>query len=322
MRSYLQAEILPQLGYWDAHASFRVFRLGEQDSVYLYEERHSGLRVVGKFFARAYQIGDAASQRRMDREYENLAHLRGYGFEGYPHHVIRPLGRNAWLSSVLIEEYVAAPRLSQFFDAAVRWGERDALFAKLTALAYFLATLHNRTANGWGVDFGADCHYLDRLVDQLLRRGALAWDAAQELYWLRDRWAAQPRMWEDQQVLAHGDATPANFLLGDGLEVTAIDLERMRRADRVFDVGRIAGELQHTFLQATGSKDAAEPYIGHFLWEYACHFPDRERAFQSICGRVPFQMALTLLRIARNGWVGDAHRGRLIEEALMTLRSI
>jgi hypothetical protein len=105
------------------------------------------------------------------------------------------------------------------------------------------------------------------------------------------------------------------------LSVIAIDLERMKRADRVFDLGRIAGELQHIFLQATGNKHAAEPFIGHFLWEYACHFPDRERAFRSITGRVPFQMALTLLRIARNSWVNFAHRRQLVEEAKIILRT-
>lgn len=322
LRHYLRAEILRQLGYWDANAEFRVFRLGEHDSVYLYEERHSGLRVVGKFFAPPDQPGTCATQLQMDHEYENLLQLRSYGLDGYPHNVIRPLGRNAWLSSVLVEEYSAAPRLSQFFDAAIYRGERAALFAKLTALGYFLATLHNRTANGSGVDFGADCRYLDQLVGQLLQRHAIGTDEAQELYWLRDRWAAQPRMGEDQQVLVHGDATPANFLLGDGLQVTAIDLERMKWADRVFDVGRIAGELQHAFLQATGNKYAAEPFIGHFLWEYACHFPDRQSAFRSISGRVPFYMALTLLRIARNDWVGERYRCRLIEEARMTLRTV
>ena len=88
--------------------------------------------------------------------------------------------------------------------------------------------------------------------------------------------------------------------------VMAIDLERMRRADRVFDLGRIAGELQHFYMQATGNKYAAEPFISHFLWEYACHFPDRDRAFHSITGRIPFQMGLTLLRIARNSWVHAA----------------
>ena len=119
-------------------------------------------------------------------------------------------------------------------------------------------------------------------------------------------------MWEDNEVLVHGDATPSNLLFGRGLSVIAIDLERMKRADRVFDLGRIAGELQHYFLQG-GNKHAAEPFIGHFLWEYACHFPDRGRAFRSITGRLPFQMALTLLRIARNSWVSAPHRRRLVE---------
>ena len=322
LRHYLQTEILPQLGYADAQAEFRVFRLGERGAVYLYEERRSGLRVIGKFFARPYQPGTLSTQRHMDREYANLLLARGYGFVGYPHHVVRPLGRNAWLSSVLIEEYVAAPRLSVFFDGASRQGARDPLFAKLTALAYFLASLHNRTANGRGVDFGVDCRYLDRLVDQLVQRHMIEGATVQELYGLRDRWAVQPRMWADQQVLVHGDATPANFLLGDGLQVTAIDLERMQWADRVFDVGRIAGELQHAFLQAMGDKYAAEPFIGHFLWEYACHFPDRQSAFTAICGRVPFQMALTLLRIARNDWISPEYRRRLIEEARTTLRTV
>jgi hypothetical protein len=74
-------------------------------------------------------------------------------------------------------------------------------------------------------------------------------------------------------------------------------------------------------LQGLGDKFAAEPFIGHFLWEYACHFPDRERAFRSITGRVPFQMALTLLRISRNSWISQTHRRRLIEEAKITLRT-
>jgi aminoglycoside phosphotransferase (APT) family kinase protein len=144
---------------------------------------------------------------------------------------------------------------------------------------------------------------------------------ADELYWLRDLWREKPRMWEDNQVIVHGDATPSNLLFGQGLNVIAIDLERMKRADRVFDLGRIAGELQHYFLQATGNKGEAEPFIGHFLWEYACHFPNRDRAFRSITGRLPFQMALTLLRIARNSWVSAPQRRRLVESAKTILRT-
>lgn len=39
------------------------------------------------------------------------------------------------------------------------------------------------------------------------------WDA-DELLWLSDCWRQRPRMWQDQEVWWHGDATPANFLLG------------------------------------------------------------------------------------------------------------
>jgi thiamine kinase-like enzyme len=318
LHSYLQNEILPQVGCSNSSANFRVFHLSGSNEVYLYEERHSQARVVGKFFA---GNGVGATGQRMQQEFHNLHLLRGYGLAHNPHSIVRPLGCNGWLNNVLVEEYCNGQSLSNVITNALFHGQQDALYSKLTALAYFLATLHNRTANGYGVNFHEDCAYLDHLVRKLLRRNFINGDEANELYWLRDRWREQPRMWEDQQVLVHGDATPSNFLFGYGLDVIAIDLERMKRADRVFDVGRIAGELQHSFLQATGNKYAAEPWIGHFLWEYSCHFPDRDSAFRSITGRLPFQMGLTLLRIARNSWVSSAYRRRLIEEAKITLRT-
>jgi hypothetical protein len=37
--------------------------------------------------------------------------------------------------------------------------------------------------------------------------------------------------------------------------------------------------------------------------------------------RVPFQIGLTLLRIARNDWVSAAHRRRLTQEAKIILRT-
>ncbi len=319
LHPYLVHDILPQIGVHNSTAEFRVFSM-KASKVYLYEERHSCAQVVGKFFvSRGHNKADAI--QRMRQEFDNLQLLRGYGLAGYPHHVVRPLGTNAYLNSVLVEEYAKGVPLSIFVNEAIHQGQSQPLFDKLTALAYFLATLHNRTANGQGVDFHQDCAYLDRLVRKLQSQQVIgAWDA-DELYWLRDRWREKPRMWEDTQVLVHGDATPSNLLFGRGLSVIAIDLERMKRADRAFDLGRIAGELQHYFLQAGGNKHAAEPFIGHFLWEYACHFPDRERAFHSITSRLPFQMALTLLRIARNSWVSVPQRGRLVEEAKIILRT-
>ena len=67
-------------------------------------------------------------------------------------------------------------------------------------------------------------------------------------------------MWEDNQVLVHGDVTPTNILFGDGLWVIAIDLERMKRADRVFDVGRVAGEIKHFFMQHTAQSSGGALY--------------------------------------------------------------
>ena len=127
-------------------------------------------------------------------------------------------------------------------------------------------------------------------------------------------------MWEDRQVLVHSDVTPANILFGEGLWVIIIDLERLTLADRVFDLGRVTGELQHFFLQLTGDKWLAEPFIGHFIWEYACHFPNRDTAFAAITRRIPFYSALTLLRIARNSWINADYSHQLLHAALKTLR--
>ena len=104
------------------------------------------------------------------------------------------------------------------------------------------------------MDFNRDCSYFDRIMDQLKNWGHIGWDEAQEFYWLKDRWREKGCMWEDNQVLVHGDVTPTNILFGDGLWVIAIDLERMKLADRVFDVGRVAGEIKHFFMQHTGDR--------------------------------------------------------------------
>ena len=128
-------------------------------------------------------------------------------------------------------------------------------------------------------------------------------------------------MWQDCEVLVHGDATPSNFFFGDDMHVITFDLERVQRTDRVFDVGRLCAELQHFFMRTTGNKYSAEPFIGHFLWEYCCHFPDREKSFEVISQRVPFYMGANLLRIARNGYLDHNYRQMLIREAGECLRN-
>jgi aminoglycoside phosphotransferase (APT) family kinase protein len=320
LHGYLQYDIQPQVNGNSDRAKYRVFQMNASNDVYMYEDKYSGSRFVGKFFLSERKSDAERAAHRMAKEFHNLCLIRDYGLTGWPHYVARPLGCNQWLNALLVVEYCEGELLSNVIEAAIHNGDRGRLFSKLTALAYFLATLHNRTAIDAPVDFTEDCNYMELLIRRLLEINAIYWDEACELYWLRDRWRDKSIMWEDRQVLVHGDATPENFMFGDGLSVISFDLERLRRADRVFDTGRIAGELKHFFLRATGNKYAAEPFIGHFLWEYACHFPDRDRAFNSIAGRAPFYMGTTLLRISRNGWINPEYRRRLINEAKNCLR--
>lgn len=317
---YLRYDIQPLLGAGSGDKTFRVFRLNGSNDVYLYEEKHSGTRVIGKFFLSARERNPETAHRRMSREYHHMEMMRGYGFTGSPHYIARPLGCNASLNQLLVIEYCHGELLSSVIKRSIRDRDQGLLFDKLTALAWFLAAFHNRTANGFPVEFQDSCRYYDSLLQRLQQENVIGPWEADEFRWFRDCWRGQGRMWEDVQVFVHGDATPDNFFFGDGRNVVSFDLERLRRADRVFDTGRIAGELAHFFLLETGDRAAAEPYIGHFLWEYACHFPDRERAFRATTARVPFYMGMTFLRIARNHWLSWEHRRRMIREARHCLR--
>ncbi|MGV8124075.1 MAG: phosphotransferase [Candidatus Xenobiia bacterium LiM19] len=295
--------------------AFRVFRLSGSKEVFLYEEEQHLWKVVAKFFPPL----DGGSRGAV-REFDNLSYLRSIGFSRYPHRVARPISFAAGPCPMLVVEYCDGLPFSEVIFNAVYRGGHSRLVMTLTAVASFLARLHNSTATQWSVDFHHDSSFCERVVKTLYQRGLMSDGDTAEMLWLIERWRSKPCMWEDCQVLVHGDATPGNFMIGSGLEMTAIDLEAMKNADRVFDVGRLAGELKHFFLSGTGDGMSAEPFIEHFLTAYASHFPDRVRAFHSITARVPFHMANALLRIARNDWVTDDYREKLYTEAKALLR--
>ncbi len=239
-----------------------------------------------------------------------------------PHYVVRPLGYNPGIGNALLEEYLEGDQLCSVINNAIFQGNCGRLYRKLAALAHFLATLHNRTAGDWRVNHEETHDYAGKLIHSLVTKWGMGPADSGELYFLRDRWRTRSYMWEDRAVLVHGDATPSNFLFGRGHHTMAIDFERMKWADRVFDLGRLCGELKHFFFRATGDAHAAEPFIGHFLWEYCCHFPDRMSAFRSITRRTPFHMGITLLRIARNSWIDWEYRWRLVREAKAILGAL
>jgi len=319
--SLLHHELQKEIAGATDTSSYRVFKLNGTNDVYLYEDRSTGKKLIGKFFRTSAQHDGAKAHSHLRREFDSLCRMRDIGLTGSPHNVVKPLGVNHSLNDLLITECAEGKLLSEIILDAIRTGDSDELYAKLTALAYFLSQFHNRTAIDVRVDFHQDCNYMDTLIARLIAIQAIRESDAGDWYVLRDHWRNQPRMWQDQQVYVHGDATPENFMFGSGLDVMTFDLERCKRADRVFDTGRIAGELKHFFMRATGDTHAGEAFIGHFLWEYACHFPDRNSAFTSITGRTPFYMGITLLRIARNSWVDHGHRHQLLNEAKACLRS-
>jgi aminoglycoside phosphotransferase (APT) family kinase protein len=321
LHDFLSRIIRDRLGVYERQPAFRVFRLSGSNEVYAYEEKFSGTKVICKFYGPKFGWDRDKAAWVARQEYEGLKMLRRYNLVGSPHHVIRPLGVSGDINGVLAVEYFSGEEFSHAIARATQHGDDAHLYWRLKALAYFLATQHNRTANGASVDFDPECRYFDTVVGRLKNADRIGqWDV-DELSWLRDCWRERPQMWEDRQVWLHGDATPANFLFGHGMDVAAIDLERMKRGDRMFDVGRVAGELQHSFMTAVGDWRRAEPFIGHFLWEYSCHFPDRERTFESITTRAPYYRGLNLLRIARNDYIGQEYGGRLVRRAKKLLQA-
>ncbi|NLI83254.1 MAG: aminoglycoside phosphotransferase family protein [Deltaproteobacteria bacterium] len=315
---YLQSQIAPQLGLHIPDACYRVFRFTDSQNVYLYEEKGGTVRWVAKFF-KSWDPQHAC--RKGETEFNNLTFLRRLGFCNRPHYVVRPFGFNPSIDNVLVVEYLEGDSVSAVIDDAIHCGMVDRLFRKLKALACFLAVFHCRTAGEWSVDFRESLYYTARVLRSLEERWGLDRQCSDRLWSLGERWLQRSFMWEEPSVLVHGDATPSNFLFGKGMDVMAIDLERMQWADPVFDVGRLCGELKHVFLRCTGNPSAAEPYIGHFLREYCGHLEDREQAFSRITRRLPFYMGITLLRIARNSWITPDYRRSLVEEAINTLEA-
>jgi hypothetical protein len=92
LQGYLQHDIQPKINGASGSSQYRVFRLNGSNDVYLYEDRNTGSKVIGKFFlsSRKKDAGKAAS--RLTREFDNLCMMRDYGLTGYPHHIVRPLG--------------------------------------------------------------------------------------------------------------------------------------------------------------------------------------------------------------------------------------
>ena len=288
--------------------SFDAFRLNGSNEVYGYEECGSGVKLVCKFFGGRFGWDRKRAAWTADREYHSYKELRRYELVGSPHHVIRPLALEPGINCALVLEYYGGEQLSRAIDGAIHAGDDERLYDRLTALGFYLATQHNRTANGARVDFAEDCAYLDAQLATLRGIGRIGpWDE-DELRWLSGLWRMRDRMWADQKVWLHGGRHARELPLrrrhGRRRDRPGADEARRPDVRRRSGRGRAAARV-HAGHRGRGV--GAEPFIGHFLWEYAGHFPHRDAAFASITSRVPYYMALNLLRVARNDYIDREH---------------
>ena len=190
LHGFLSKIMRDRLEVREPQLAYRVFRLSGSNEVYAYEEKFSGAKVICKFYGTRFatDLDKAAWMAR--QEYEGLETLRRYNLVGSPHHVIRPLGLSRAINGVLAVEYYSGEEFSDAIARATQHGGDAHLYWRLKALAYFLATQHNRTANGATVDFDPECRYFDTIVGRLSKAHRIGQQDVDELCGLRDRWRA------------------------------------------------------------------------------------------------------------------------------------
>jgi aminoglycoside phosphotransferase len=268
--------------------------------------------VVGKFFS-AYppQVSPDLS---LAREYDNYLQLPGLGLGNGGGLVPRLLGRWPERSLGLLLEAVPGPDLDRLLLQACVHGDPAPLFRGLEKLAHLLAFFHSRPVPALPVSPEPALAYLDKVVAQLLEAGLLTREDWQALAHQRDAWEERFQDFSDRQVLIHGDATPTNFLFPNGRAV-ALDLERLRAGDRLWDLSWMAGELKHAWGWRTSNLSGSEGAIQYFFRMYlAAMKPDPALTYR-LYGLNPFYMALAELRIARNLYLTRDYRRELVAEA-------
>jgi len=286
--------------------------------VYKYTEQKTRVGIIGKFFR-----PDDPNQDKILRikgEYDNLQKIRSYGFDTSPNYVVRPLGREEKIGLAVLEEFIRGRDLDYYLKKAIYEGDTLSLKKRLSRLASFLYAWHKRTEQEQDVQLHPVSAYFQKVTNKLFRQGVISESEWGAYLKLMDQWLDRDRFHEAKSVIVHGDATPTNFIFTDKGDVVAIDLERMKDADTVFDIGMVCGELKHSFMWRTGNPYLAEPFIRHFFESYSRLFDSPQSTFREITLRNPFYMAMTELRIARNDYLDLNYRKRLAHEALQCLK--
>lgn len=311
---FLADIVYPQLGAHLEKPRFRIAPLAGSHWVFLFSEETSEQRVIAKYCFLPESVKNR-NRTLIEREYDHMLLLRGLGFNGLPCRVVRPLGNRNHLPLGLVQEWEAGRNLDYFLQRAIYRNEGAPLFDRLGQLAFFLAGLHQKTEKGLSVEWRPVQTYYLKVLTQLREEGLVSTEGIKIFSGLIDQWLRRLAGRKALQVLVHGDATPTNFIFPYERELVALDLERVNSSDRVWDLGMVCGEIKHAFLWRRRDRAGAETFIGHFLRGYASFFPEPKILFNQICRIIPFIMAVTELRIARNTYLDRPYRRILIGEA-------
>jgi hypothetical protein len=268
--------------------------------------------VVGKFFF-AYPPRTSPDVS-LAQEYGHYLKLPALGFGNGDGLTPRLLGRWPARSLGLLLEAVPGPDLDHLLLKACVQGDSAPLFQGLEKLAHLLALFHSRPVPALPASPESAFDYLDKLLVQLQEAGVLTREDRLALEGERLAWEAGFQNFPDQQALIHGDATPTNFLFPDSRAV-ALDLERLRCGDRLWDLSWVAGELRHAWGWRTGGFSGSEGAIQHFFRSYLAPSGHDPVLTNRLFELNPLYMALAELRIARNSYLTRDYRRELVAEA-------
>jgi aminoglycoside phosphotransferase len=296
--------------------NLQVERLRASRPVFRFSVQGDGTGLVGKFFRD--QVPATPQDRSLEQEYRNYQAAPDWGLttNGL---IPRLVGQAPGLRLGLLLEGIPGPDLDHYLLSAAEGRGIKECHRKVGQLAELLAFFHTRPLSSQPVAAEPALAYFQKLRGQLQAQGILSAQGVDVLAEESRAWEALFKEYADQQVLLHGDATPTNFLFPDG-RVVAVDLERLRPGDRLFDLSWVAGELRHAWGWRGRDFGESEAVIQHFFRSYLDALPRDAILTRRIYALNPLYMALAELRIARNAYLSREYRRALVAEAQRCLK--
>jgi hypothetical protein len=312
---WLVSSILPKLGVRNYNSIIRAYGTYGSHDVKIYEAIHSGrpYRVVIKFYGNEPQ-----GFKHFLRELRALQRFENLGLDKGLYRVSHLLGFNEDLGYVICIEYAWGKLFADIIDEAIFEGRSPSLVYALSEIAYTLYLIHEKSKSQYPLNNKYELDYYEKTINRLIGEAPSTPNEINFLKSLGAKWLDQEYMALNETALVHGDCTPGNFIISDSPRIVAIDLERSRWSDPVFDLGRMSAELKHKFMLHTKDVEKASPFI-QSMYDSYCALLTNGESYEDLIKRNPYYEGLTLLRIAKNNWLPDEHKRKLIDESKLVL---